>query len=56
MITSALLRTETERGERNVLSLVQRGLVGGFLVRLSMTCMRSLLLSGVAVLSHTGTM
>jgi hypothetical protein len=33
--------------------LVQRGLVGRFL---DITCMWSLLLSGVAVLSHAGTM
>src|SRR5271163_1286754 len=37
MITSALLRTETERWRENITSLVQRGLIGGFLGRLGMT-------------------
>ena len=37
MITSALLRTETETLERDVLSLVQRGLIGRFLGGLGMT-------------------
>jgi hypothetical protein len=37
MITSALLRTETETLERDVLSLVQQGLIGMFLGGLGMT-------------------
>jgi hypothetical protein len=31
IITSALIRTETDAGERNIPSLVQRGLIGGVL-------------------------
>jgi hypothetical protein len=40
MITSALLCTETERWRKEQTSLVQRGLISGFLGRLGMTIRR----------------